>query len=64
MSKSRHTEAQMIGSLKQLAASVKPKTWRGRLEYEFATAMRAADAGSALLALPSSLANPEPESVV
>jgi hypothetical protein len=64
MSKNRHTEAQMIGALKQLAAGRKAEDWRGKLEYEFATAMRAAEAGSALLALPSSTANPESESVV
>src|SRR2546428_1639407 len=37
---------------------------RYRTPQEFATAMRAAEAGSALLAPPSSAANPESESVV
>jgi hypothetical protein len=33
MSKSRRTETQMIGALKQLEAAVKPRTWREKWAY-------------------------------
>jgi hypothetical protein len=39
-------------------------SWGYRMPKEFATAMKAAEAGSALLAPPSSAANPDTESVV
>jgi len=44
--------------------NVRTAVWGYRTPQEFATAMRAAEAGSGLLAPPSSAANPESESVV
>jgi hypothetical protein len=64
MSKNRHTEAQMIGALKQLAAGRKAEDVAWEVGVRVCYSDEAAEAGSALLALPSSTANPESESAI